>query len=80
MDLGGRSDWEKGARVSWVDEDERICIGGEGRGRKKERKKERRRGGGWKMPARVSPQVGLVGEARSDGYRWIQEDPMVFCA
>ena len=30
--------------------------------------------------ARVSPQVGLVGEARSDGYRWIREDPMVFCA
>ena len=58
-----------------------ICIGGEGRGSEGGGEKERKEaGGGWKMPARVLPQVGLVGEARSDGYRWIREDPMVFCA
>ena len=51
-----------------------------GRGGRERTKERKEAGGGWKMPARVSPQVGLVGEVRSDGYRWIREDPMVFCA
>ena len=73
MDLKGGGDEEVVAAMD-------LKEGGDGGA--KERKKERKEagGGGWKMPARVSPQVGLVGEARSDGYRWIREDPMVFCA